>query len=287
LSIGKLFVNASGHVRNGWWVAIFLGCLAAILFPSILLSARFHHTISLADQAVMIAVATLVCQGLRRRSIQEVTGRFGLTWLLQLGAGMAAGAVLMAAPALVLLSVGAVHWQFAPVAVDSLLAGVATMAVVAIAEELLFRGFVFQRLVDGIGSWPAQLIVAGMFLLTHLNNPGMTGAVRMWAGINIFCASILFGLAFLKTRSLAMPLGLHFMANVLEGPILGLGVSGNGESGLLKPSFSDAPQWLTGGAFGLEASLPGLICVLIGVALLWRAKPARDAIAVPRNPVEE
>ncbi len=267
----KLFVNSEGELRNGWWVAIFFLCLAAVLVPAIILASRAHYQLTVADQAVMIAAVTVLCQALRRRPIVEVTGRPDIGWLRQFGIGVTAGALLMAVPALFLTSIGAIGWQFGMFAAAPLISGVETMAAVAIAEELLFRGFLFQRLVDGLGAWPAQIIVGGMFLLTHLNNPGMTGATRFWAGINIFLASILFGVAFLRTRSLAMPIGIHFMANVMQGPILGFGVSGNGEAGVFKPLFY-GPQWLTGGAFGLEASVPGLMCVVIGVVLLLRTK---------------
>jgi membrane protease YdiL (CAAX protease family) len=143
---------------------------------------------------------------------------------------------------------------------------------VAAAEELLFRGFVFQRLISGLGQWPAQLITAAFFLLTHLNNPGMTGTVKVIASINIFLASILFGLAFVRTGSLAMPLGLHWMANWVQGGILGFGVSGTEQLGLLKPVLGETPAWLTGGQFGLEASLPGLFCLVVILIVSYRWK---------------
>jgi membrane protease YdiL (CAAX protease family) len=60
------------------------------------------------------------------------------------------------------------------------------------------------------------------------------------ASLNIFLASVLFRLAFLRTRRLAMPLGLHFMANLMQGTILGLGFSGKSQPGLLTP-FSTTP----------------------------------------------
>ena len=72
----------------------------------------------------------------------------------------------------------------------------------------------FKSLVDGLGVWPAQLLIGGLFVLTHLDNPGMTGATRLWAGVNIFLASILFGLAYVRTRSLALPIGIHFGAAI-------------------------------------------------------------------------
>ena len=116
--------------------------------------------------------------------------------------------------------------------------------------------------------------MAGYFLLIHLNNPGMSGSIKLFASVNIFLASIMFGLAFIKTKSLAMPIGLHFMANWVQGTLFGFGVSGNEETSLLKPIFHNAPQWLTGGSFGLEASMPGLICVIMAIVFLYKWKPA-------------
>ncbi len=75
--------------------------------------------------------------------------------------------------------------------------------------------------------------MAGYFLLAHLNNPDMTGDVKVLASINIFIVSLVFGLAFIRAKSLAMPLGLHFMAILMQGDVPGFGVSGTDQSGLL------------------------------------------------------
>jgi hypothetical protein len=63
------------------------------------------------------------------------------------------------------------------------------------------------------------------------------------------------------------------MANWMQGGILGFGVSGTQQLSLLKPVIGEAPAWLTGGQFGLEASLPGLICVVIMLFMLYKVKP--------------
>ncbi len=179
----------------------------------------------------------------------------------------------MLAPALMLWIFGWVDWQWNPTSFSTLASVVLLFAGVAVSEELLFRGFIFQRLIAGLGQWPAQLILAGYFLLTHLNNPGMTGDFKILASINIFLASLTFGLAFIRTRSLAMPIGLHFMANLIQGEVLGFGVSGTDQSGLLKPAFNGVPDWLTGGQFGLEASILGLIFVVGMLLLIYKWKP--------------
>jgi hypothetical protein len=133
----------------------------------------------------------------------------------------------------------------------------------------------------------AQLLMAGYFLLIHMNNPGMTGNIKLLASANIFLASILFGLAFVKTKSLFMPLALHFMVNWVQGTLFGFGVSGNEQASLLKPVFNKAPQWLTGGSFGLEASIPGLVTVIATTLFLYRWKPLSELKTVFQiSPIE-
>ncbi|WP_066800855.1 CPBP family intramembrane glutamic endopeptidase [Sphingomonas soli] len=256
------------------WAAAFLATLAAILFPVILISVRYDHAVSLYEQGAVIACATAAIQMLRRKPVWEVTGRPDRRWLRELGLGGMLGAALMLAPALLLWAGGWVRFHGSDSAIGAVFGVTLLMAGVAVAEELLFRGLLFQRLIGALGVWPAQLILAGLFLLTHLGNPGMTGATRIWAGTNIFLASLLFGMAYLGTRSLAMPIGLHFAANVTQGILLGFGVSGESEPRLLRPVLSAAPDWLTGGAFGLEASLPGLAAVAALLLLLGLRKPS-------------
>jgi membrane protease YdiL (CAAX protease family) len=106
-------------------------------------------------------------------------------------------------------------------------------------------------------------------VLTHSTALEGAGDIRYLAGLNIFIASLMFGFAFIKTKSLAMPIGIHFAANFVQGGVLGFGVSGNEEQGFLTPTLN-GPDWLTGGAFGLEASVPGLICVIAITLWLWR-----------------
>ncbi|MDT9600182.1 CPBP family intramembrane glutamic endopeptidase [Sphingosinicella rhizophila] len=268
-----LFDDWRSRLKHIGWAGAFLAILAAMLFPAILLSAQAGRAISIFEQAGLIAAATAATQLLRRKAIWEVTGRPDSQWLRQLGLGGCLGALLMLAPALILWMGGSVGFRGTGTETDALLGAVLLMAGVAIAEETLFRGILFQRLIDALGPWPAQLIIAALFVLTHLGNPGMTGVTRLWAATNIFLASIMFGLAYLRTRSLALPIGLHFMANTTHGILLGFGVSGEGEPSLLRPSYSSSPDWWTGGQFGLEASLPGLATVAITTILLALIRP--------------
>jgi len=268
MDIRHAFIGSTGHLREGWFAALFLVGLFAILAPLLIWSEQAGREISVAEQTIIILLVTWACQWLRKKRLSDAVGQFDARWPVEFGAGALIGAVLMLVPAILLLLIGAVRWGPAATPASLIWSGMLGMLIVAIAEELLFRGFLFQRLLGAIGVWPAQLLIAGFFLLTHLGNPGLQGTTKIWAATNIFMASLLFGFAYLRTRSLAMPVGIHFAANSVQGPVLGMAVSGNEAASALTPSFASSSAWLTGGTFGLEGSLPGLACVLTALVLL-------------------
>jgi len=268
----NFFLNSERQLRNGWWVLIFLVVLAAFLVPTLFIAQQYGTDVSVGLQAVIIVLASLIGQVLRRKPLTDLLGKINHRWFKELGLGGLVGSAIMLGPSLILAIFGWVTWQVAPSGFPAISSSIFQFFGVAIAEELLFRGFIFQRLLSGIGPWPAQLVMAGFFLLVHINNPGMTDSIRILAMANIFLASILFGLAFIRTQSLAMPLGLHFLANLTQGGILGFGVSGTAQSGLLIPTFAEVPEWLTGGQFGLEASIFGLIFIALALMFLYIRK---------------
>lgn len=250
------------NLRNGWWILVFFVLVASMLIVM--------RDASLPAQAAMVAIATWICQALRRRPLTEVTGRLDRRWLIECAAGCALGAALMLIPAGFLALCGFVRWTPTGAGLAGVVATIPLVAGVAAIEELLFRGFVFQRLVDGAGPRIAQVIVAAFFVLTHADALAAAGNLRFLAAANIFIASLLFGSAFLRTRSLALPLGIHFAANFTQGTLLGFAVSGDGPAAPLRPIASGA-AWMTGGSFGLEASLPGLgVLLAIYVAFTRR-----------------
>ncbi len=270
----SIFLSDKRKLRNIWWVAIFFLILASITFPVILLSQHYKFEVTILYQAVIVVVTSIICQLLSKEPQSALFGAFNSHWIKTLSLGLLIGGALLFAPAIILRVLGSVTWQTNMFDLTSLLSITVVFISVAIAEEVLFRGFIFQRLMAGFGEWFAQLLMAAYFLLIHLNNPGMSGSIKVIASINIFLASIMFGLAFIRTKSLAMPIGIHFMANWVQGAVLGFGVSGHAQAGFLKPAFNSAPDWLTGGAFGLEASAPGLMSVIITIILLYRWKPS-------------
>ncbi len=235
----------------------------------IILANHYSFEIDMVYQVILISFVSLICQLLRRKSIPDLVGGLDISWLKELGQGLLIGALLMLLPALLMSMLGYVTWQANENIYSTIVSGFKAYLFAALAEELLFRGFVFQRLIQSVGKWPAQVLIGGLFILTHIDNPGMSGITKTLASINIFLASLMFGIAYLKTKSLAMPLRIHLMANFMQGTILGFGVSGEKDSSLLNPVFQHAPVWISGGEFGIEGSILGLVALTLLTALIY------------------
>ena len=132
---------------------------------------------------------------------------------------------------------------------------------VAVCEEVIFRGIVFRMIDERFNTVVAYIVSALIFGAVHLTNNGAT----WWAGLAIAIeAGILLSAAYKYSGTLWMPIGIHWSWNYVQGNILGFAVSGGdaGES-LFIPETS-GPDIITGGPFGAEASI---VAVVIGVLL--------------------
>ena len=106
------------------------------------------------------------------------------------------------------------------------------------------------------------------------------------AMVNTLLAGLLFGLCFMRTGSLALPVGLHMGWNWAMGA-LGVAVSGVESKGWWAPVQHAGKEWLTGGSYGLEAS-PVDFGVLVAAALVllrWKARPAAEHSGLPEAPL--
>jgi membrane protease YdiL (CAAX protease family) len=272
----KFLFDGSGRLRNGVWIVLFLALVVA--------TSRAYTPISHQLQALgvakdwlhpgpvlMVLFATWVCTRLRREPLSSVGLRLDRRWAREFAWGCAISLVGIAVAAGLAMAFGGVRFVLDPHrAAGTLAFGLYMFLCVSILEELLFRGFLFQRLVAGIGVWPAQVALAVLFAVAHWQNPGMEGATKAWATVDIALAAITLGLAFLRTRSLALPIGMHLAWNWVQGFVLGFGVSGMDMNGWLQPVFHGAPTWITGGTFGPEASVSGVIADLVMLAIVWK-----------------
>jgi CAAX protease family protein len=221
---------------------------------------------------VGIGVAIAVVAGYRRLSriveqrsaIPELDQRGMWSGLLR---GMSIGAGLFVVLMLVIAMLGGwqdVSWG----SVGGFVATAGTTASVAVVEEVLFRGILFRIMEERFGTVITLVASSTLFGLTHLVNVNAT----LWGTISIaLTGGTMTGAAYVATRSLWLPIGLHFAWNLTHAGIFGVALSGSDEEphGLLHTTLS-GPSALTGGTFGPEASLMALLVCLIPTILLLR-----------------
>ena len=133
----------------------------------------------------------------------------------------------------------------------------------AVHEELLFRGYAFQKLHRWNRAF-AIYFVAVVFAALHTGNT----AVTPLGLLNIFLGGVLLGLAYERYQRLWFPIGLHLAWNVMSGPILGHEVSGYDSMATVLVERGDGPVWLTGGEFGIEGSVWMTVTEVVAIVLL-------------------
>lgn len=128
-----------------------------------------------------------------------------------------------------------------------------------IAEEILMRGVLFRFLENLAGTWGAVAVSGLIFGLLHLPNANAT----LWSAIAIaLTAGVFFGLFYALFRSLWLVIGVHAAWNATLGAVLGTPVSGIESYGLFTTTLSGSDA-VTGGAFGVEASVLTVVVFLV------------------------
>jgi len=138
-----------------------------------------------------------------------------------------------------------------------------------IVEETLFRGVILRQLEKLVGTWWALAATSILFGAVHMANPDAT-----WVGaVSIMVeAGVLLGAAYLYTRRLWLAAGMHAAWNFTQAWVFSVPVSGTGQPVGILVTERHGPEWLTGGDFGLEASLAAvLVATAAGLWLLWKA----------------
>jgi uncharacterized protein len=150
------------------------------------------------------------------------------------------------------------------------------LATGAMAEELAFRGYPFQRLVDATGAAAAIGLSSALFGTVHLRNPHAS----MFSLINTVAIGIVMAVAYLRTRALWLPWGLHFGWNLTLGLLLGLPVSGLLQFAVVVRANPTGPGWLTGGQYGIEGGAAGTLGIVAGLSFVALGLKSRPKIVL-------
>ena len=148
-----------------------------------------------------------------------------------------------------------------------------------IGEEIVMRGVLFRIVEEGCGTWIAVAVSALFFGGAHIFNPGAT----LWSSAAIAIeAGVMLALLYHVTRSLWACMGLHASWNIMQGTVYGIPVSGGAADGWLV-SYRTGPAWLSGGAFGAEASVVALLVCSLFTAVLVTVALRRGSIVPVRR----
>jgi membrane protease YdiL (CAAX protease family) len=248
--------------------------LAASLAMFLPLALSFALMEALLPKAMLVAwpnlVAALVCalgywayaSRVERREVTELSGSGALgEWARGAGLGVLLG-LLTLAPLYVLgvYRVEGFGDGF------RLVKQIPEMILVSVLEELLIRGVIFRIAEQAWGSRRALVFSTVLFVAAHL-----PGEISLMGVLVTAAASLAFTAAYQLSRRLWLPMGMHFAWNYLFSAVFSVPVSGHEANGWLHGSLN-GPEWLSGGAYGVEASTLALVVwVAAGAILLRRA----------------
>ena len=150
---------------------------------------------------------------------------------------------------------------------------------VAIGEETIFRGYLLTGLKTGLGKWPALSVMMVIFGLFHLPAYSASGGMHSWTlTLAILLATLfggLFGLIYLRTKSLWLPISLHFAWNFIENDVLNLTAVSNNPNLVGAQTRLQSPLTAAGFSLGnvvvLEVAMFALIA--LGVWLFLKYTP--------------
>jgi hypothetical protein len=158
----------------------------------------------------------------------------------------------------------------------AMMASAAGMTLAAAGEEVMLRGYVLQELMSKFSTPVSVIVSSALFVALHI--PQLIGSNMLAvAALNIFLASVLLSLAYLATRTLWLPIGIHAGWNFAQGPLAGINVSGADVASDWRPVVLDGPEMMTGGTIGLEGSVLGAIGPVLGILMMLVFKARKSA----------
>jgi membrane protease YdiL (CAAX protease family) len=199
-------------------------------------------------------------------SAQGLPWRAG--WPGEAGMGLAVGWALAVACVLPMVVGGgiAIVLVLGPSAWGWLAADAAFFALAALAEEIAFRGYGFQRFERAVGPLGAALGFAAFYAIVQALLPGSNHAS---IAVSVML-SLVLSTAYLRSRALWVSWGINFGWKASRALVFGLAISGVSNHSPVVQGNPMGPFWLTGGGFGLDGSWVAFVALLIALPVVYR-----------------
>jgi uncharacterized protein len=142
----------------------------------------------------------------------------------------------------------------------------------------LFRGILFRHIETMLGTLAALGLTSALFGAAHLGNPDATWFSAFAIAVE---AGVLLGAAYMLTRRLWLAIGIHAAWNFTQGWVFSIPVSGGDAPLGLLITRRIGPDWLSGGDFGLEASVIAMVVATLAGILMLRKAIANGELRPP------
>jgi membrane protease YdiL (CAAX protease family) len=286
----SIFVNASYQIRAGWrflgYCALLVGLWAATaivvggfliwVYPAVLTVPKGNPAYLALNSIVLFFPSVGALLFMARFADQTPATAFGASfhdhWRKDFGVGIgvAAGMLGLTVAGSFLLGEVRIAWSGSLSALPGLLLTLAALALSALSEELVFRGYPLQVLMKGLRPWGSMILISSLFGAIHGSNPGATGL----SVLGTILAGIALSVAYLKTRSVWFPYGIHLGWNVGLSMVLGYPMSGIQTASILKTEVSGSTA-LLGGEYGPEAGILGMVVFVLTAVVIHRMRTVR------------
>lgn len=295
MDLKQVFINSAGRLRSGWRLLVFallffiilflLGSVVRIAFaltphrgllgPAV--GAYFQNAVF----RLLLLVTALASGYICTRWLEGLPWRalglwFHAGWVRDLLFGSALGVASLALATAIATVGGGLRFTFAGRAAllqvgETLVFSAALFILAGLAEEAMFRGYPLQTMSRANLAWVGVFLTSVPFAAIHLRNPNVAAGFTF---INTALAGVWLAVAYLRTRSLWFPLGVHWAWNWALGSLFGLPVSGITDLApqpLLRGTDL-GPAWLTGGSYGIEGGLACTITLIISTLFILRTR---------------
>lgn len=294
MDLKQVFINPVGRLRSGWRLVVFV---LVFIVLSILMAVAAGWGSRLASQLapnrgvahyvenfivrLVLLLAALLAGYICTRWLEGLPWRaLGLWldagWLRDLLVGSLIGIASLALATAIATAGGGLSFTISGRAAllqvgQTLIFSALLFILAALAEEALFRGYPLQTLTRANLAWLAVLLTSVPFAAVHLKNPNVASGFTF---INTALAGVWLAVAYLRTRSLWFPLGVHWAWNWALGSLFGLPVSGINDLAPhpLLHGADLGPAWLTGGSYGIEGGLACTITLIVSTIFIWRTR---------------
>lgn len=222
--------------------------------------------------AAMLALYALFVRWFEKHNPQDLPMN---KCLPHTAAGLGIGLVYFVVVVAIMLAIGVYKIEGTGHAWKDIMNSFFVFLLVAIGEEIIFRGVLFRWIDEKWGFAAALVASALIFGFVHITNDNAS----WWSSLAIAIeAGLLLGAIYKYSGTLWMPIGVHWAWNFSQGNIFGFEVSGTDAGASLLYSTVSGSEWLTGGAFGAEASVISVaVGTLVSAWLIWQVYRRNEA----------